>query len=329
MERIERFFRIRNLLRNKNYVNRDEFLAELEVSAATFKRDLEYLRDRLQLPIEWIAEKQAYTLVESATEPDRFELPGLWFNSVELQALITVEHLVSGLGPGLLSEVLGPFRQRIHRLVSTGDHTLAEMGRRIKIQSVAARFVPPRYFQLVASGTLERRRLRLTYFARGAGRSTERVVSPQRLVHYRDNWYLEAWCHLRNSLRVFALDSFEQAALLDEKAKDIPESQLDEQLSESYGIFAGKPTHVAVLRFSAERARWVAREQWHPQQKGRKEADGSFTLEVPYSDDRELLMDVLRHGSEVRVLGPESLRHRLLTELDRIRAAYAPSGGVP
>ena len=129
---------------------------------------------------------------------------------------------------------------------------------------MAARSVPPRYFALAASGTLGRKRLRIVYFARGSVQSAERIVSPRRLVYYRDNWYLEAWCHLRKGLRVFALDSIEDASLLEDAARNVPEAQLERELSGSYGIFAGTPTQRAVLRFSKERARWVAREQWHP-----------------------------------------------------------------
>jgi len=256
----------------------------------------------MRFPIVWDAERQAYRMGGTSSGTERHELPGLWFSSAEVQALLTVDHLLSNLGPGLMADLLAPFRERIRRLMDSGDHSLEELGRRIKIRSMAARFVPPRYFELAASGTLGRKRLRIVY--------------------YRDNWYLEGWCHLRNGLRVFALDSIEQASLLEDAAKHLSEAQLERELSGSYGIFAGAPTRTAVLQFSKERARWVAREQWHPQQVGRAEADGSYVLEIPYNDDRELLMDVLRHGSEVQVLGPESLRERLLEELDRIRTAY-------
>lgn len=322
MDRTERFFKVQNLLRSRQFVTRDEFISELEVSAATFKRDLEYMRDRLRLPVVWDARRKAYRLGLSSSGVERHELPGLWFSSSEVQALLTVDQLLSGLEPGLLAEMLKPFRERIRRLVDTGDHSLEELGRRIRIRSMAARFVPPRYFELAASGTLGRRRLRITYFARGTGESNERVVSPQRLVYYRDNWYLDAWCHMRKGLRVFALNSIERATLLEEKAKDVSDAQLERELSGSYGIFAGTPTQVAVLSFSPERARWVAREKWHPDQNGRTEQDGRYVVEIPYSDDRELLMDILRHGAEVRVLGPEDLRGRVRDELERALATY-------
>ncbi len=324
MDRLERFFKIRNLLAARRHVTRDEFLGELEVSEATFKRDLEYLRDRLRQPVVWDAEQRAYTLAPSSRAgTERYELPGLWFSSSEVQALLTVDHLLAELEPGLLGELLKPFRDRLRRLVDSGDHSLSQLGQRIKIRSIGARFVPPKWFEQVASGTLSRRRLRIDYFARSTGESSAREVSPQRLVHYRDNWYLEAWCHLRHGPRLFALDAMSQVELLEDAARDVPETELDASLSASYGIFLGQPTRRAVLRFTAGRARWVAREQWHPEQRGHTEPDGSYVVEIPYSDDRELLLDILRYGSEVRVLEPAELRERVREELGRAARQYA------
>lgn len=140
MERLERFFRIRRLLGARAFVTRAQFLADLEVSPATFKRDLEYMRDRMRLPIVWDAPRQAYRLGLSSSGVERHELPGLWFSSTEVQALLTVDHLLSSLEPGLLGELLNPFRHRIRRLVGSGDHSLEEVSRRIRIRSMAARF---------------------------------------------------------------------------------------------------------------------------------------------------------------------------------------------
>ncbi len=74
----------------------------------------------------------------------------------------------------------------------------------------------------------------------------------------------------------------------------------------------------ASLKFTPERARWVANEQWHPEQRGRLEPDGSYVLEVPFADLRELLMDILKYGADVEVLGPEALRRRWAEEVRRM-----------
>ena len=91
--------------------------------------------------------------------------------------------------------------------------------------------------------------------------------------------------------------------MLKEDALDMPEEQLDEHYASAYGIFGGKADKVAVLVFTAERARWVADERWHPQQEGRWLEDGRYELRIPYREARELVMDVLRHGAGVCVVG--------------------------
>ena len=99
-----------------------------------------------------------------------------------------------------------------------------------------------------------------------------------------------------------------QRAPLDARADDIPDADLDRHFATAYGIFAGQPTATAVLRFTPERARWVADETWHPEQQTRWLPDGRFELRVPYSDPRELVMDILKYGPDVEVVAPEALR---------------------
>ena len=154
-------------------------------------------------------------------------------------------------------------------------------------------------------------------------RRTERTVSLQRLVRYRDNWYLDAWCHLRKGLRSFAIEQIERAELLVAPAREIAARNLDRHFAASYGIFAGKPTAVAVLRFSAERARWVADEEWHPKQQGHFLADGRYELRIPYSDSQELVMDVLRHAEHVEVVAPSGLRDEVSRRLRAASMLYA------
>ena len=93
-------------------------------------------------------------------------------------------------------------------------------------------------------------------------------------------------------------------------------------MSAGYGIFAGSIVGTAKLRFSPERARWVNNEQWHPKQKMTLEDTGMLLLEVPFSDDRKLIMDILRHGDQVEVLEPQALRQKLLATLQNAQAHY-------
>ena len=170
---------------------------------------------------------------------------------------------------------------------------------------------------------MNHKRLFIKHFRRLDAQQTERGVSPQRISYYRDNWYLDAFCHLRDDLRSFSIDALEGAVELDKDAVFVEEKTLLKELEAGFGIFAGKKPQVARLKFTPFRARWVEKENWHPAQKGKFLEDGAYLLEVPYSDDRELLTDILRQGSEVEVLAPASLREKTAQEARAIAAIYS------
>ena len=315
MDRTERFYKIDQLLNDQTVVPLGIFLDDLGISLATFKRDLEYMRERLYAPIQWDRDAGGYRYTQPDPLAPKFALPGLWFNPGEIHALLTTQQLLSNLEPGLLAGHIKPLQARLNALLESQDHSAAEVETRFRIVHAARRQVTHQYFEIVASSTLSRKRLKIRHYGRQTGEETERVISPQQLVYYRDNWYVDSWCHLRNGIRSFSIDAITNAEILKEKTKEVSKSKLKEALESGYGIFSGKAVTWAKLRFSPERARWVANEQWHPQQKGKFEDDGSYLLEIPFSDNRELVMDILRHGSEVEVISPQKLRKRVGQEL--------------
>ena len=325
MDRTERVYRINQLLTERPSASFEQLRGRLGVSRATLHRDLGFLRDRMHAPIVFDRVSAAYRL-ERATVASggQYELPGLWFNADEIHALLTMQHLLAHIDPvGLLGPHVKPLEQRLQLLLTSAERPNEEIRKRVRIIGLAARRMILDHFATVGSALLRRKRLAIVYYARPKDEETRREVSPQRLVHYRDNWYLDAWCHWRKALRSFAVDSIRAAEILDAKARDVAERTLDEVLGAGYGIFTGRRTIRARLRFAPERARWVATERWHPRQKGRFAKDGSWLLEVPYSDHRELLMDILRHGAEVEVLAPPALRAAVAAEAGRIVARYA------
>ena len=322
VDRTERFYKIDQMLQARSPVPIRDFLDELGVSLATFKRDLEYMRDRLNAPIVWDRDANGYRFEEAKGASQRYELPGLWFNPEEATALLTMEHLIESLEPSLLGPHLEPLKTRLTALLSTGDHSAEEVRKRIRVIPFGTRRHEPKHFALVASAVLARKRVRIGYFNRTRNETTEREVSPQRLVHYRANWYLDAWCHMRNDIRSFSVDSIRAAELVDTRAKDIPDARLDEVLASGYGIFSGDKVQWAVLRFTPERARYVAQEEWHPKQRVKWLPDGSYQLEVPYASDKELAMDILKHGAEVEVVGPKTLRAEIAARLAAAAKRY-------
>lgn len=330
MSQAERLYRINHLFGLGRCLTAEVLLKDLGVSAATLKRDIAYLRYRMNAPIVFDRERGGWRIDRSQPAVGtQYELPGLWLSAAEIHALLTMQHLLSQLDAGgLLARHVAPLAERLARILGDGTGQAHDLARRIRVQTVGARAVSLPHFQAVGSALLRRLRLVIDYRGRGRGQTRQREVSPQRLIHYRDNWYLDAWCHLRGGLRSFSVDAMDAVRVLDKAAVDISDAELDAALGTGYGIFAGKRVRWARLRFSAERARWVAAETWHPQQRGHFDDQGRWLLELPYADPRELAMDILRHVPEVEVMGPPALQamveERLRLGLEQSRARVTP-----
>lgn len=322
MDRSERFVKIEMLIRSRGSVRFDTLLDALEVSPATLKRDLAYLRERLGAPIEYDAFSRGYRFAQESWRGGvKHELPGVWLSEHELHALLTLHQMLAGLDEGeLLGRHLVPMAERIQAMLGLDAQQARELTRRVKLIATSRRRASTAHFETVCSAVLKGRRLAIDYLKRATGRSEPRELSPQRLVHYRHAWYLDAWCHRSQGLRRFALDAIQSLRLLDEPAQRLPLQDLEAELDRGYGIFAGGAEAWAELRFSPEAAAWVAQEEWHPRQRATREPSGHFRLALPYVDATELLMDLLRHAGQVEVLAPPRLRDAYAA---RLRSAVA------
>jgi predicted DNA-binding transcriptional regulator YafY len=309
----------RSLLSTRRAISRESLLNALEISPATFKRDLAKLRERMGLPVIFDRDRGGYLLEK---DDPHTEVPGLWFSQEEILALLTIHNMIKQLEPGLLSPKLSPLQERLGDILTSQGTDAQVLTRRVKLVHAGKRTLPLKSFQTVAMATLNRRRLNIQHFNRQSGETLERVISPQQLVYYRDNWYVDAWCHLRNGLRQFSVDAITQCAMLEQSAREVPMAEIEAEVQKGYGIFSGKSVQWADLRFTPERARWVEREQWHPEQEAKVEKNGCYRLKIPYSDERELIGDILRHGSQVQVLGPQSLRTQVQEALRAAMQQY-------
>jgi len=320
MERYERALALHRMFKAARYpISTKRMMEELGCSRATLYRDLAYLRDVLGAPVDSTGEgSYHYEDGESA----RFELPGLWLNSDELHALLAAHQLLERTGSGVLAGALAPIKTRIDTLLAEQAGGKRWPVERVRVIASGQRNMDQLGFRIAAGAVLERKQLAFDYRARSTDERSHRKVSPQRLTHYRDNWYLDAWDHERDALRSFAVDRISAAHVLDAIAQDVPESVLDEHLASGYGIFSGTPKAWATIVFSAKAARWVADTHWHSKQEGRFLPDGRYELRVPYSNGKELLMDVLRYGADAEVTAPVALREQARATLQLALAAY-------
>lgn len=325
MDRFDRIYALHQILRKARYrVSTNRLLQELECTPTTLRDVVRQLRDQLHAPIEtsrrdgggyWYAEEKRAT----------YELPGLWFNASELLALTACLQLLHEVEPGALEPAIEPLRDKIQALLEHRHLGAAGEWQRIRILKLAARANDPLIFRKLAEAVLSRRRLSFDYRARSNGRQSQREVSPQRLTHYRDNWYLDAFDHSRNELRVFSIDRITAPTFTEAPADDVAETTLNRELAASYGIFVGESNETAVLCFTAARAEWVADESWHPDQVSHWLPDGRYELRIPYNNPTELILDIQRYGPDVEVVAPKSLRKTVADRLQEAAAQYDPS----
>jgi len=191
VDKFDRIYELDRILKSRRYPVTLKTLADrLECSEPTVKRIIRHLRERLGAPIDYDPEHRGYCYARDETP--LYELPGLWFNGEELYALLTTYHLLGGIQEGLLDEYIQPLLSRLERLLRDERIGAAEIEKRVRILPLASRQTDLKSFRHIASALMQRRRLRMLYHGRARDAITERVVSPQRLVYYRDNWYLDA-----------------------------------------------------------------------------------------------------------------------------------------
>ena len=146
---------------------------------------------------------------------------GLWFSAEEVVALVTIQQLLAQLAPGLIGPKLRPLQARLDELMAKEGLSGEVVAKRIRLLHVGKRKLKIQHFEAVATATMGRKRIQVKHFNRQTGETLERELSPQRLVHYRDNWYVDAWCHLRQDLRSFAVDALAEAHVLATAAKEV------------------------------------------------------------------------------------------------------------
>lgn len=312
MDKFDRIQLLHRVFKNrKRAVSAVQLAQELECSPKTALRTIDQMRVFLNAPIEYDHSQHGYHYHGDLA--DMFELPGIWLTAEELQSLTALLELLNSMGSSLLKEELSSVEKQIKKLLTARGLSIEEFEQRVKFLPMANRSLDSHIFTRASEALLKRKQLSIVYRSY-THQKTRRTISPQTLIYYRENWYLDAWCHLRKDLRTFSIARIDKADLSAKAAKKISADQQKQHYSESFGIFSGHAKHQATLRFFPSIAREIASQQWHPEQQGEWDGD-EYVLSFPYSDDRELVQDILKHIPNVMVEAPVKLRRTIQARL--------------
>jgi len=319
MDKLERAQKLHRILQSHGSrpVSISHLSDRLECGEKTVRRLIADMRLYLEAPILNIPQ-QGYFYAKNST----FELPGVWFSNEELQALLTIQQFTANLSGGFFDDQIQTIQGKVERLLHK-NLPLKDNISRIRVLGAGSRGKKLPMFPLVATALLKRERLILKYFSRQNNEWTEREVSPQHLVFYKGNWYLDAWCHFNNGLRTFAVEKIEKASLILKPCQELSHTELNGLLTKSFGIFSGEPKAIAVLHFKEKAARWVQDEEWFPSESGKWLDEDIFELRIPYSNPTELVMEICKHGPDVKVIEPPELCAQVSERLRKAASQYS------
>jgi predicted DNA-binding transcriptional regulator YafY len=321
---LERIAALDRTIRAGRYPNAKTMADRLEVSHRTVQRDIEFLRDRLQAPLEYDAARHGYYY----TEPT-FRLPSLTLTEGELVALFLAERVLRQYrGTPYAPDLARAFGKLTAALEDPVTIDLGALGDEVSFRTTAAGEPDPALFAGLTAAVRGRRRVILRYYSASRDVESVREVDPYHLSCVDGQWYVVGHCHARRDVRIFALSrirSMEDAGATFDPPADF---RLDEYLARSLSVMRGGDgeRHRVRLRFTGEAIRYVRERIWHASQALEPTPDGGLVLAFELSHLREVERFALSWGADCEVLDPPDLRERMARTLNDAARRYRDPG---
>ena len=304
---IRRFATIDAAIRSGKFPNAPRLARELEVSLRTVMRDLEFMRDQLGAPIEYHPVKRGFYYTDAG-----FALPSVRITEGELLALFLADKVLEQYeGTPFEKELRSAFDKLTRNLPDTVSVNPRDLERAYSFSAPQAERFEVETFRKLSEAVLKRKQIRVVYHTYSTGKTSERVLDPYHLANIGGSWYLFAYCHMRNEVRMFAPGRMDNVRFTGRRV-EVPES-FDSRayLDGSFRIMRGKGRHTVRLKFSPSVAPYIRERRWHGSQKLTDHADGAVTLALQLNDLDEVLHWVLSWGRDVEVVGPSKLRKQI------------------
>jgi predicted DNA-binding transcriptional regulator YafY len=300
---LERMLRIHQAIQAGGFPNATKLAAELEVSTKTINRDIDFMRDRLNLPIEYADSRFGYHYTEPVSS-----FPTLQITEGELFALLVAEKALQQYrGTHFEKPLLSAFKKMAASLPDTVSLNLADWEKTISFRTSAEPVLNLDIFDALARATARHRQLRIRYRKPGGAAGEERLVDPYHLANINGEWFLFAFDHLRKDTRTFVPARI-QAAAETGRAFERPRGfSLEQRLRGSFAVFSGKGEHDVVIRFSAVVADYIREKRWHPSQQLRELPRGGLELRLKLSSLEEIKRWILSWAGHAVAVAPREL----------------------
>jgi len=314
---IERFAWFDAQIRRERYPNATSLASAFECSVKTAQRTIETFRDRFGAPLHYDAARRGYRY----DDPD-YRLPVTRLTENELLALLVSRKLLTDASAGVLSKELGRVAAKLGRLLAENIPGVLDPETAFSFRWTAVTPCQEEVFGQTVSALIHCRFLSFSYYSPHSDACTVRTVEPHHLLNYQGAWHLIAWCRLREGWRDFVLARMSRCEIRSSCFHRRDVSLWRPLLEATFGIFHGAETYEVTLRFSKSLARWARGQTWHEEQRFTARETGELDLTLPVSHETEILMEILKYGSQVEVLAPERLRRRVREEIQSMMKKY-------
>jgi predicted DNA-binding transcriptional regulator YafY len=300
---LARMLRIHQALQAGSYPNASTLARDLEVSSKSIHRDLEFMRDRLDLPVEFDPARQGYHYTSEVSA-----FPTVQITEGELVALVIAEKALEQYrGTSFEKPLMSAVRKMERSLPDTISLNLAEVGETISFRTRAEPILDLKVFNVLAKAAAERQQLELTYRKPGQQQTEQRRVDPYHLANINGEWFLFAFDHLRQAIRTFVPGRIKAVALTGSRFPRPANFSLEAQLRSSFGVHSAEGEFEVVIRFEPRAADYVREKKWHDSQKLRELKNGGLEMRLRLSSLAEVERWVLSWGGDAVVLGPAAL----------------------
>ena len=295
--------RIHRIVQSGSYPNATTLARELEVCTKSVHRDLEFMRDRLGLPLEFDRQRNGYHYTQEVNA-----FPTLQITEGELFALLVAEKAVQQYrGTNFEQPLLSALSKMAAALPDTVSLHLADWDRTISFRTSAEPILNLEVFDRLAKATAGRQQLEITYRKPGRRQAERRVIDPYHLANVNGEWYLFAFDHLRHDLRTFVPARMQSATATGRTFARPPRFSVDQHLRDSFGVHSGEGRFDVVIRFAPQVADYIREKRWHPSQQLRDVRGGGVELRLRLSSLVEVQRWVLGWGGNATVIQPREL----------------------
>lgn len=309
--------RIHQAIQSGKYPNASKLAREMEVSTKSIHRDIEFMRDRMLLPIEYDDSRFGYFYTEEVNA-----FPTMQITEGELFALIVAEKALQQYrGTSFEKPLLSAIRKMEQALPDTISVNLPDLEQTISFRTRAEQILDLNIFDQLAKATARRQQIEIAYRKPGRRETEQRLVDPYHLANINGEWYLFAFDHLRKDIRTFAPARILSVTQTGKTFERLQPFSLEKRLRDSFGVHSGEGQYDVVIRFNERVADYVREKKWHDSQKLTELDGGGVELKLRLSGLAEVQRWVLSWGGDATVLQPKELRDSVREAAQKILAS--------